>query len=218
MFKYASHAPSLKVTTANIADMSIPSQSICNSDPKILDTFDIFEDRSLQSIWSMDLFDPFPCYLHHIAFDRLESHTPFLCPATQLIYAFLKFQCVLCSLNFSVANTVIRKESYFRINGCLDIINVKKKKKKKKKITTWDQHRKESIHFSTYTTAKQLSVAQKRIYPLQYPYHSQTVVCSTEKNLSTSVSSHRYHSQTVVCSTEKNLSTSVLIPQPNSCL
>ena len=36
--------------SANIADMCIPSQIICDSDPKILDVFDIFEDRSLQSI------------------------------------------------------------------------------------------------------------------------------------------------------------------------
>ena len=35
--------------SANIADMCIPSQIICDSDPKILDVFDIFEDRSLQS-------------------------------------------------------------------------------------------------------------------------------------------------------------------------
>ena len=41
--------------SANIADMCIPSQIICDGDPKICDTFDIFEVRSLQSIWSMDL-------------------------------------------------------------------------------------------------------------------------------------------------------------------
>ena len=32
--------------SANIADMWIPSQIICDSDPKILDAFDIFEIRS----------------------------------------------------------------------------------------------------------------------------------------------------------------------------
>ena len=38
--------------SATIADMCIPSQIICDSDPKILDTcpFDIFKDCSLQSI------------------------------------------------------------------------------------------------------------------------------------------------------------------------
>ena len=86
----------------------IPLQIICDSDPNILDAFDIFEDRSIQS---MDLFDPFPCYLHHIAFDRLKSHTQIPCPASQLIYIFLKFQCVLCIFNFSVTNSVISKES-----------------------------------------------------------------------------------------------------------
>ena len=95
------------ILSANIADMCIPSQIICDSDPKILDAFDIFEDRSLWSIWSMDLFDPFPCYLHHIPFDRLKSHTPFPWSAFQLIYIFLKFLRVLCILNFSVANTFI---------------------------------------------------------------------------------------------------------------
>ena len=49
--------------SANVADICIPSQITGDSDPKILDTFDVFEDRSLQSmhICSMDLFDPFPC-------------------------------------------------------------------------------------------------------------------------------------------------------------
>ena len=27
----------------------------------------------------MDLLDPFSCQLHHIAFDRLKSHTPLPC-------------------------------------------------------------------------------------------------------------------------------------------
>ena len=33
--------------SANIADMCISSQIICDSDPKILDAFDVFKDRSL---------------------------------------------------------------------------------------------------------------------------------------------------------------------------
>ena len=33
--------------SVNIADMCIPSQIIGDSDPKVLDTFDVFEDRSL---------------------------------------------------------------------------------------------------------------------------------------------------------------------------
>ena len=59
--------------SVNIADICIPSQIICDTDPKILDTFDVFQDHSLQSIWSMDLLDPFPSYLHHITFGRMNS-------------------------------------------------------------------------------------------------------------------------------------------------
>ena len=33
----------------------------------------------------MGLLDPFSCQLHHIAFDRLKSHTPLPCPGTQSI-------------------------------------------------------------------------------------------------------------------------------------
>ena len=103
--------------------MCIPSQIICDSNPKILDTLDVFQDHSLQNIWSTVLFEPFASYLHHTAFCRLKSHISFHCPASQLTYIFLKFQCVLCILNFSVTNRVTRKESYFRINVCWDIIN-----------------------------------------------------------------------------------------------
>ena len=70
----------------------------------------------------MDLFDLFPCYLHHIASDRLKSHIPFPCPESQLIYIFLKFQRVFCILNFLVANTVICKVSYFRINNQISLM------------------------------------------------------------------------------------------------
>ena len=69
--------------SANIADMCILLQIICDSDPKILDTFDVFKVCSLQCIWSMYFFYLFPCYLHHIVFDRLKSHNPFPCSASQ---------------------------------------------------------------------------------------------------------------------------------------
>ena len=116
----------------------------------------------------MDLFDPFPCYLHHIAFDRLKSHTPFPCPASQLIYIFLKFQCVLCILNFSVANTVIRKESYFRINVCWDIINVQRKHQGIKESALWDTRQNRGpIRFCSVYNNSLLCLAQKSIYPFQ---------------------------------------------------
>ena len=154
------------------------SKSFFDSDPKILDAFDIFEDCSRQSIWSMDLFYPFPCYLHQIAIDRLKSHTPFPCPASQLIYIFLKFQCVLCILNFSVANTVIRKETYFRIKVCWDIINVHRKQQGTKDSALWDTRQNlGQIRFCSVYNNSLISVAQK--------------------NLSISMSSHLYQSQTV---------------------
>ena len=59
----------------------------------------------------MDLIDPFSCQLHHIAFDRLKSHTPLPCPGTQSINIALKFHCVFFILNFTIANTVISKKS-----------------------------------------------------------------------------------------------------------
>ena len=158
--------------SANIADMWSFN---CDSDPNILDTFDILEDRSLQSIWSMDLFDPFPCYLHHITFDRLKSHTPFPYQASQLVYIFLKFQCVLCILNFSVAITVIRKESYFRINVCWDIVNVQRKKKGPRTVPCGTPDK---------TGANPILPRSQQL----------AVVCSTEKTLSISVSSHLCHS------------------------
>ena len=61
----------------------------------------------------MDLLDPFSCQLHHIAFDRLKSHTPLPCPGTQSINIPLKFHSVFFDLNFTIANTVIVKDTTF---------------------------------------------------------------------------------------------------------
>ena len=107
-------------------------------------------------------------YLHRIAFDRLKSHTLFPCPASQLIYIFLKFQCVLCILYFSVANAIIRKESYFRINVCWDIINVQRNQQGTKDSALWDTRQNwGQIRFRSVYNNSLLSVAQKRIYPFQ---------------------------------------------------
>ena len=83
-----------------------------------------FKVSSLHGIWSMDRLDPFSCQLHHIAFDRLKSHTPLLCPGTHSINIPLKFHCVYFILNITIANTVIRKKSYFRLNIWWDVIYV----------------------------------------------------------------------------------------------
>ena len=89
--------------------MCIPSQITCNCYSKVFNAFNVFKVSSLQRIWSMDLLDPFSCQLHHIAFDRLKSHTPLPCPGTQSINIPLKFHCVFFILNFMIANTVIGK-------------------------------------------------------------------------------------------------------------
>ena len=91
--------------------MCIPSQITCNCYSKVFNAFNVFKVSSLQGIWSMDLIDPFPCQLHHIAFDRLKSHTPLPCPGTQSINIPLKFQCVFFILNFTIANTVIKNKT-----------------------------------------------------------------------------------------------------------
>ena len=145
--------------------MCIPFQIIGDSDPKTFDTFDIFQDRSFQSICSVDLFLSVSLLF---AFDRLKSHIPFPCPASQLIDICLKLQCVLYIINFSVVNTVIRKESYFRIDVCWDIINVQGKKQGTKDSAlrdTWQNRA--SIRFCSVYNLSLLSVAQKRAYPFQ---------------------------------------------------
>ena len=104
-------------------------------------------------------FNPFPSYLHHIAFGRLKSHTQFNCPASQLIYIFLKFQCVLCILNFSLTTTVIRKESYFRINVCWDFINVQSKQQGTVPCGTPDKNGTQR-DFAPFTIKKNLSISR----------------------------------------------------------
>ena len=95
------------------ADISFPSQitCTCNCYSKVFNAFNVFNVSSLQGISSMDLLDPFSCQLHHIAFDRLKSHTPLPCPGSQSINIPLKFHCVYFILNFTIANTVISKKS-----------------------------------------------------------------------------------------------------------
>ena len=112
--------------SADIAYMYIPSQITCNCYSKVFNAFNVFKVSSLQGIWSMDLLDPFYCQLHHIAFDRLKSHTPLPCPGTQSINIPLKFHCVFFILNFTIANTVISKKSYFRLNIWWDVIYVQR--------------------------------------------------------------------------------------------
>ena len=113
------------------------------------------------SFWSVSLlFASYCIWQVEISYPTSLSNIP-------IIYIFLKFQCVFCVLNFSVANTIISEESYFRMNVHWDIINVQRKQKGTKDSPLWDtrQNRGPILFCSVYNNSL-LSVAQKRIYPL----------------------------------------------------
>ena len=116
----------------------------------------------------MDLLDPFSCQLHHIAFDRLKSHTPLPCPGTQSINITLKFHCVFFILNFTIANTVISKKSYFRLNIWWDVIYVQREQQGTKNGALGDTRQNRSpVRFYSIYNNSLLSEAKKRIYPFQ---------------------------------------------------
>ena len=116
----------------------------------------------------MDLLDPFSCQLHHIAFDRLKSHTPLPCPGTQSINVPLKFHCVFFILNFTIANTVISKKSYFRFSIWWDVIYVQREQQGTKNGALEDTRQNRSpVRFYSIYNNSLLSEAKKRIYPFQ---------------------------------------------------
>ena len=116
----------------------------------------------------MDLLDPFSCQLHHIAFDRLKSRTPLSCPGTQSINIPLKFHCVFFILNFTIANTVISKKSYFRLSIWWDVIYVQREQQGTKNSALGDTRQNQSpVRFYSIYNNSLLSEAKKRIYSLQ---------------------------------------------------
>ena len=127
-YRFRLRLPKVRLALVQISLTCIPSQNICDSDPKIFDTYNVFE-----GIYKAWMFWPLPCYFWKVEI----SHTPFPCPASQLIYIFLKFQCVLCILNFSVTNIVIRKESYFKINVCFSCAYAIAKQFVLKELVRW---------------------------------------------------------------------------------
>ena len=115
----------------------------------------------------------FLCQLHHIAFDRLKSHTPLPCPGTQSINIPLKFHCVYFILNFihSHQQKVLFQTQYLmRCHLCTE-------------RTTRDQERCPGGH-------------PTKPEPNQILLHLQqlVIVWSKEKNLSISMSCHQFHS------------------------
>ena len=147
--------------------MCIPSQITCNCYSKIFNAFNVLKVSSLQGIWSMDLVDPFSCQLHRIAFDRLKSHIPLPCPRTQSINIPLKFHCVFI-LNFTIANTVNSKKSYFRLNIWWDVIYVQREQQGTKNGALGDTRQNRSpVRFYCIYNNSLLSETKKRIYPFQ---------------------------------------------------
>ena len=148
--------------------MCIPSQITCNCYSKVFNAFNVFKVNSLSGIWSMDLLGPFSCQLHHIAFDRLKSHTPLSCPGTQSINIPLKFHSVFFILNFTIANTVISKKSYFRLKILWDVIYVQRDQQGTRKGALGDTRQNRSpVRFYSIYNNSLLSEARKRIYPFQ---------------------------------------------------
>ena len=116
----------------------------------------------------MDLLDRFSCQLHHTAFDRWKSHTPLPCPGTQSINITLKFHCAFFILNFTIANTVISKKSYFRLSIWWGVIYVQREQQGTKNGALGDtrQNRIPVRFYSIYNNSL-LSEAKKRICPFQ---------------------------------------------------
>ena len=97
--------------------MCVPFQIVSNCYNKILDIFYVIKDHSLLSIGNIDLFYPFPCNLHGIVFDWLESHAPFPGSTAKTIYILQKFHSVLC---YSVRdNKLSRQQTALSLSQCL---------------------------------------------------------------------------------------------------
>ena len=117
----------------------------------------------------MDLLDPFSCQLHHIAFDRLKSHTPLPCPGTQSINIPLKFHCAFFILNFTIANAVISK-SLISDSISDEMSFMFREHNKGPRTVPWgtpDKTGAQSGFTPFYIQQLIVSEAKKRIYPFQ---------------------------------------------------
>ena len=87
---------------------------------------------------------------------------------TSSINITLKFHCVFFILNFTIANTVIGKKSYFRLNIWWDVIYVQREQQKTKNGALGDTRQNRSpVRFYSIYNNSLLSKARKRIYPFQ---------------------------------------------------
>ena len=146
--------------------MCIPSQITCNCYSKVCfpRLQGEFRPRCMKrgSSWSVFLSVASYCIW------QAEISYPLPCPGTQSINIPLKFHCVYFILNFTIANTVISKKSYFRLNIWWDVIYVQREQQGTKNGALGDtrQNRSPIRFYSTYNNSL-LSEAKKRIYPFQ---------------------------------------------------
>ena len=124
------------------------------------------------------------CIILHLTGWNLIPH--FLAQHPNWSISFWSFNVSSVSL---IANTVVRKESYFRINVCWDIINVQRKQQVTEDSAPWDTRQNRGpIRFCTVYNNSLLSVAQKRICPFQcLPIYATAKQCSLKKFMRRSV-------------------------------
>ena len=99
---------------------------------------------------------------------QVEISYPTPCPGTQSINIPLKFHCVFFILNFTIANIVISKKSYFRLNVWCHIIYVQREQQGTKNGALGDTRQNRSpVRFYSIYNNSLLSEAKKRIYSFQ---------------------------------------------------
>ena len=80
----------------------------------------------------------------------------------------LKFHCVYFILNFTIANTVISKKSYFRLSTWWDVIYVQREQQGTKNgALRYTRQNWSLIRFYSIYNNSLMSEAKKRIYPFQ---------------------------------------------------
>ena len=90
--------------------MYIPFQIASNGDDKILNFLYIIEDRSLLDIGSIVLLGLFPCNMHYITSDRLESHAPTPCPTPKTVYILLEGRVTVYYCNVPTEKAIFEDE------------------------------------------------------------------------------------------------------------
>ena len=94
----------------DIVHVGTPAEVIADGDTKILCMMDLLENYAAQyiqfghrGIASMDAYS--------IAFGRVETHSPFLCPCAKCLQITLEDPLVIIGLNLTLCQTVISKQT-----------------------------------------------------------------------------------------------------------